>query len=732
MFEKKRPLDLGKDFFLYGLSFLLLMEWLLPLPRITDTGFIHVFVFVTIAYFVITFLQLPVIVSSSLKFLVTSYGIFLMFFQGPFFSKVWITLFVSDLWFNVLLMIRGEWYALTDMFRSFLFLVLLAIMSYLLFYWIVQARRILFFLVFTIMYVAVIDTFTVYDATYAIIRTFIIGFLLLGLISMYRVIEQEKLGSAPKLLPVRLAMMLALVIVVSTLFGFLLPKPEPQWADPVPVVRAAVGLGTGTGEGMQQIGYGDNDQKLGGGFIDNDTPVFYAAANRGHYWRGETKDYYTGNGWDVTTPKTMELSSRYDGINHPAFEVERLEAEVAFAEESLSKYEHLFYPGDLLTRNQIMNVDLSVDQFTGKAETSLDGSGVALSNYRLNYVYPSYILEELRKVNGNDPDEIIDYYTQIPGNLPERVTELAEKIVSDMDNRYDRAKAIERFLSSSDFTYETEDVPVPGRGQDYVDQFLFETQRGYCGNFSTAMVVLLRTVDVPARWVKGFTQGTQVDVLNDGRAVYQVTNSNAHSWVEVYFPDVGWVPFEPTRGFLSAFDFIAPDRTTDDPYMERLEEDEEEASPAFSDLEDSEETTGQEKKEAELDAFIEGGAKWSIPGGGWILLAIIVTTTLIGIARNKKIVQFYLLRRFKGKSDSQTFIQAYERLLWFLTFSGYKRNVGETLREYAKRLDAMFGLNVMNEMTVEYERIIYGQKSSKLSWDEQKNGWELFVRKIIS
>src|SRR5699024_777733 len=107
------------------------------------------------------------------------------------------------------------------------------------------------------------------------------------------------------------------------------------------------------------------------------------------------------------------------------------------------------------------------------------------------------------------PDASAERYTQLPAQLPERVAELAEDIVASYDNRYDQTKAIEKYFRSDDhgFVYQLNDVPVPQSGEDYVDQFLFDTKAGYCDNFSTSMVVMLRTLDIPARWVKGFTSG---------------------------------------------------------------------------------------------------------------------------------------------------------------------------------------------------------------------------------
>ena len=72
------------------------------------------------------------------------------------------------------------------------------------------------------------------------------------------------------------------------------------------------------------------------------------------------------------------------------------------------------------------------------------------------------------------------------------------------------------------------------------------------------MIVLLRSAGIPARWVKGYTEGTLDNTLAsaEGADVYTITNDNAHSWVEVYFPGYGWIPFEPTKGFTNPYNFI--------------------------------------------------------------------------------------------------------------------------------------------------------------------------------
>lgn len=148
-------------------------------------------------------------------------------------------------------------------------------------------------------------------------------------------------------------------------------------------------------------------------------------------------------------------------------------------------------------------------------------------------------------------------YTQLPESLPQRVKDLAANLTNDKDNRYDKVLAIEKYFTDNSFVYETTNVLFPAKNQDYVDQFLFDTKSGYCNNFSTSMIVLLRSAGIPARWVKGFTEGTpeNTSASAEGENVYKIANNNAHSWVEVYFPRYGWIPFEPTKGFTNPYNF---------------------------------------------------------------------------------------------------------------------------------------------------------------------------------
>jgi transglutaminase-like putative cysteine protease len=132
-------------------------------------------------------------------------------------------------------------------------------------------------------------------------------------------------------------------------------------------------------------------------------------------------------------------------------------------------------------------------------------------------------------------------YLQLPGALDPRVNALANAIVVNAQarNRYDEARAIEAHLQQ-EFAYS---LDMKAGGPDPLADFLFHVKTGHCEYFSTAMAVMLRTRGIAARVVNGFLPGE----YNDAAAAYTVRESDAHSWVEVYFPgSQAWVTFDPT------------------------------------------------------------------------------------------------------------------------------------------------------------------------------------------
>jgi hypothetical protein len=147
--------------------------------------------------------------------------------------------------------------------------------------------------------------------------------------------------------------------------------------------------------------------------------------------------------------------------------------------------------------------------------------------------------ELLRKASGNLPAEIALNYLQLPKQLDPRIPPLAAEITSGQSNDYDRARAIERYLMSH-YAYTLK--LSERRPDDPLAEFLFDRKQGHCEYFASAMAIMLRTLGIPSRIVNGFRNGQ----FNDLTSSYIVRASEAHTWVEVYFPNYGWSTFDPT------------------------------------------------------------------------------------------------------------------------------------------------------------------------------------------
>jgi protein-glutamine gamma-glutamyltransferase len=138
------------------------------------------------------------------------------------------------------------------------------------------------------------------------------------------------------------------------------------------------------------------------------------------------------------------------------------------------------------------------------------------------------------------PPEVLSNYLDLPA-LDVRIPRLAKEITGSADNNYDKARALESYLLTH-FGYTLQlSRTVP---HDPLANFLFERKQGHCEYFASSMAVMLRTLGIPSRVVNGFRTGE----FNDLTSQYVVRARNAHSWVEAYFPNYGWVAFDPTPG----------------------------------------------------------------------------------------------------------------------------------------------------------------------------------------
>ena len=266
-----------------------------------------------------------------------------------------------------------------------------------------------------------------------------------------------------------------------------------------------------------------------------DRIVMTVTSDEGHFWRAVTYDFYTGAGWrtteldkaDKVTPSTYLGREKQDAT----FQVDVPHANLLFAanEPTKANIPYQFQSGDDRNYSTSMRA-LDRAQATG------------------TYVITSYVSHAdkatLRKAPVAYPAYITSKYLQLPSSLPQRVTDLARRVAADKPDPYDKAEAIETYLRST-YKYATV-VKSPPPGRDPVDYFLFDLREDFCEYFASSMAVMLRAVGVPARMVEGFTTGT----YDPNSRTYAVRELNAHAWVEAYFPQYGWIEFEPTPSEL--------------------------------------------------------------------------------------------------------------------------------------------------------------------------------------
>ncbi|MEA2635533.1 MAG: hypothetical protein QOH92_2300 [Chloroflexota bacterium] len=358
-----------------------------------------------------------------------------------------------------------------------------------------------------------------------------------------------------------------------------------------------IGSGSGPGGGIGSIGYSET-VRPGSQLkaksqtvmrVSGDAPIYYP------YWRGIALAGWDGIQW-YQLPSTPEVPVRQQPlvaagaavprddlpsdsqriqIQHDTFQV------IVPPEQTLST---VFSAGELVSVNQPSKVRGIMTSEAGlpgpvPALVNVTGDNVSPSTFdtvdsvhfanrvRAPYTFsvteaiPNSAVDELKSAGTDYPAWTAPYVSLYAGGVSAKgystardaeIAALAQTIVraANATTPYDQAKAIESWFQDKDkghfsYTLLTPTAPVGVRPLDY---FLFTSKKGYCQDFSTAMNVMLRTLGIPSRQLSGFGLG----VLDDKTHQYVVNAVDAHSWVEVFFPGYGWIPFEPTPDNVNA------------------------------------------------------------------------------------------------------------------------------------------------------------------------------------
>jgi transglutaminase-like putative cysteine protease len=314
--------------------------------------------------------------------------------------------------------------------------------------------------------------------------------------------------------------------------------------------------------------------------VDGDSPTFYP------YWRGAALAGWDGIQW-YDLPSTREVPVRQQPLLAPHATLPRDDLPPSPRIQVLHTTFHVIVPPEQLlntvfSAGEIISVDNQPTRVRGimtSVGTPLNAPQPALVNvagdnaptatfdtvdkinfakrlqapftYTVTEAIPNVDVQDLQTAGADYPAWLEPYKTvyqngrvaQGTGQDPQ-IAELAKSIVraAQATTPYDQAKAIESwFIEKGRFTYDLKAPKAPA-GTRPLDYFLFDSKRGLCQDFSTAMNVMLRMLSIPSRQMSGFSVG----MLDDKTHQHVVNAIEAHSWVEVYFPGYGWIPFEPT------------------------------------------------------------------------------------------------------------------------------------------------------------------------------------------
>jgi protein-glutamine gamma-glutamyltransferase len=271
-----------------------------------------------------------------------------------------------------------------------------------------------------------------------------------------------------------------------------------------------------------------------------DTPVMYVRTGAPAYWRGLVFDTYQGGVWTTSKRGFRELQSfipprllppappnnlgtfvqvfrvlrPLPGVINAAYPIQSLYAPVTSLREDA--YGTFFTP-DLLRPGQTYSV--------------------------VSYL-PNLTAQELQNEPVANVAQFIDPIYLDTGSLSQRARDLAVTAVGGhTTTEFDEVMALTNYMQAN-FQYSQQLGHVPG-GRDPVDWFLFDVKIGYCEQFATAETLMLRSLGIPARLATGYSTGSYDPVLDQS----VVRERDAHAWVEVWFPNHGWVPVDPSPGF---------------------------------------------------------------------------------------------------------------------------------------------------------------------------------------
>jgi transglutaminase-like putative cysteine protease len=259
------------------------------------------------------------------------------------------------------------------------------------------------------------------------------------------------------------------------------------------------------------------------------------------YWRGRVYDEYENGRWVTTNVEGLNYEPQDGDFKIPDMENR---SSMSFTFNVYLKGQSILYsaaqPLFVSHRANIVFKQIpeaeTMDIMVVQASPKLDAG----DSYHVRAHLADPTVADLRASGDDYPAWVTDRYLQLPDDFSVRIQSLAFDITANLDTPYDKAAAITNYLRA-EIEYKPT-ISFPQGTADPLEYFLFDAKQGFCNYYASTEVLMLRSIGIPARLAVGFAQGE----ANLQNTFYTVRERDAHAWPEVYFPDYGWVEFEPT------------------------------------------------------------------------------------------------------------------------------------------------------------------------------------------
>lgn len=423
----------------------------------------------------------------------------------------------------------------------------------------------------------------IYDSFFAIRTWFLAGFIFLSLLlvtRMHFLHQHKRWRQNGTYLPpfvgmdsIRLGLMTTAILVIFAwtmpALAQALPPAEQVWGRATqPWTAFRERMSNALASLQSSVGfvtdlYGDT-LPLGRGNPLTDTVIMsveappQAEAGVRYYWRARVYDTYDGS-WSSTLTETRSLNPdaflefpEYQGRSTGEFTIKTL-----YPLQNLNTPAQPLWVSRPVEAQIALNPDGTIDLGNFKAKPLLRAGDV----YQVKASLTSATVADLRNAGQDYPSWVTDRYLQLPETITPKTRQLAAQIASGLDNPYDITQAVTDYLRSN-LVYNETVPPVPN-GQEPIDWILFDHRQAFCNYYATAEVILLRSLGIPSRLAVGYAEGERstpprpenIPILPSGAVpeeatvtsgIYTVRHRDAHAWPEVFFPNIGWVEFEPT------------------------------------------------------------------------------------------------------------------------------------------------------------------------------------------